>query len=53
MTVTWNFARSIEMRRLRSDIGAVSYNETPLKGIVAPGITTMQTDFAHMGSSGE
>ncbi len=36
---------------LGSDIGAVSYNETPLKGIVASGITTISTDFAHMGRS--
>jgi DNA-binding transcriptional regulator YhcF (GntR family) len=34
-----------------TDIGIISYNETPLKGIVGPGITTISTDFAHMGKS--
>jgi DNA-binding transcriptional regulator YhcF (GntR family) len=32
-----------------SEIGIISYNETPLKGIVASGITTISTDFAEMG----
>lgn len=32
-------------------IGIISYNETPLKGIVASGITTITTDFAAMGRS--
>ena len=36
---------------LGSDMGIVSYNETPLKGIVASGITTISTDFAQMGKS--
>lgn len=33
------------------DMGIVSYNEAPLKGIVASGITTISTDFAQMGTS--
>jgi DNA-binding transcriptional regulator YhcF (GntR family) len=36
---------------LGKDLGIVSYNETPLKGIVASGITTITTDFAQMGKS--
>ena len=36
---------------LGSEMGIVSYNETPLKGIVASGITTISTDFAEMGKS--
>jgi DNA-binding LacI/PurR family transcriptional regulator len=32
-------------------LGIVSYNEAPLKGIVASGITTISTDFAQMGKS--
>ncbi len=37
--------------QLGADMGIVSYNETPLKGIVASGITTISTDFAQMGNS--
>lgn len=33
------------------DLGIISYNEAPLKGIVANGITTISTDFAQMGKS--
>lgn len=33
------------------DMGIISYNETPLKGIIASGITTISTDFALMGKS--
>jgi DNA-binding transcriptional regulator YhcF (GntR family) len=36
---------------LGSEMGIVSYNEAPLKGIVASGITTISTDFAQMGKS--
>ena len=36
---------------LGKDMGIVSYNEAPLKGIVASGITTISTDFAQMGKS--
>jgi DNA-binding transcriptional regulator YhcF (GntR family) len=31
------------------DIGLLSYNETPLKSVVADGITTLSTDFDKMG----
>ena len=34
-----------------TDLGIISYNEAPLKGIVASGITTISTDFAKMGRS--
>lgn len=34
---------------LGKNIGIVSYNEAPLKGIVASGITTISTDFRQMG----
>ena len=37
--------------KLGTDMGIVSYNETPLKGIVCSGITTISTDFAQMGKS--
>jgi DNA-binding LacI/PurR family transcriptional regulator len=37
--------------QLGADLGIVSYNETPLKGIVASGITTISTNFAQMGKS--
>ncbi len=36
---------------LGTEMGIVSYNETPLKGIVASGITTISTDFAEMGKT--
>jgi DNA-binding transcriptional regulator YhcF (GntR family) len=32
-----------------SDIGVISYNETPLKKIILEGITTISTDFQCMG----
>lgn len=34
---------------LGKDLGVVSYNDTPLKEVVADGITTISTDFAKMG----
>jgi len=34
-----------------ADLRIVSYNETPLKGMVDSGITTISTDFAHMGKT--
>lgn len=37
--------------QLGANMGIVSYNETPLKGIIASGITTISTDFARMGKS--
>lgn len=36
---------------LGTEMGIVSYNEAPLKGIIASGITTISTDFAQMGKS--
>lgn len=36
---------------LGNDIGVISYNETPLKQIVACGVTTISTDFRVMGKS--
>lgn len=35
--------------KLGRDIGIISYNDTPLKSIVANGITTISTDFDAMG----
>ena len=32
------------------DVGIISYNDTPLKKVVANGITTISTDFAAMGA---
>ena len=37
--------------KLGKDIGVVSYNETPLKGVIADGINTITTDFVEMGNS--
>jgi DNA-binding transcriptional regulator YhcF (GntR family) len=34
---------------LGKDVGIVSYNDTPLKSVVANGITTISTDFEAMG----
>lgn len=33
------------------DLGIISYNDTPLKEVVADGITTISTDFYQMGKS--
>ncbi|WBV58332.1 GntR family transcriptional regulator [Chryseobacterium daecheongense] len=35
--------------KIKKDFGIISYNETPLKGIVESGITTISTDFWQMG----
>ncbi|AZA81002.1 transcriptional regulator [Chryseobacterium lactis] len=35
--------------KLGTDIGIISYNETPLKKVVEEGITTLSTDFSSMG----
>jgi DNA-binding transcriptional regulator YhcF (GntR family) len=35
--------------QLGSDLGLISYNETPLKKIAANGISVLSTDFAEMG----
>jgi DNA-binding LacI/PurR family transcriptional regulator len=32
-------------------MGILSYNEIPMKGIIASGISTISTDFAQMGKS--
>ena len=40
----------VEKLELGTDIGIISYNDTPLKEVVADGITTISTDFAAMGS---
>jgi len=37
--------------QLGKDIGIISYNDTPLKSIVANGITTISTDFSMMGKN--
>jgi DNA-binding transcriptional regulator YhcF (GntR family) len=37
--------------KLGKDIGILSYNETPLKSVIADGITTITTDFEQMGRS--
>ncbi|CAA9195731.1 GntR family transcriptional regulator [Flavobacterium collinsii] len=41
-------ARSQSLK-LGTDFGIISYNETPLKKVVANGITTISTDFEMMG----
>ena len=33
------------------DFGIISYNDTPLKEILAGGITTLSTDFLQMGQT--
>ena len=35
--------------KVGSDVGVISYNETPLKRIILNGITTVSTDFKMMG----
>jgi len=37
--------------RLGQDIGLISYNETPLKEILADGITVISTDHEQMGET--
>ena len=36
---------------LGKDVGIISYNDTPLKEVVAEGITVISTDFAEMGKT--
>jgi DNA-binding transcriptional regulator YhcF (GntR family) len=36
--------------KVGSDVGVISYNETPLKKIILDGITTISTDFKFMGT---
>ena len=33
------------------DVGIISYNDTPLKQVVANGVTTISTDFVTMGKT--
>lgn len=40
---------SVQNLKLGIDFGIISYNETPLKKVVANGITTISTDFTTMG----
>jgi DNA-binding transcriptional regulator YhcF (GntR family) len=43
--------RLIESKfKVGSEVGVISYNETPLKKIILNGITTISTDFELMGS---
>ena len=35
--------------KVGSDIGIISYNETPMKKFILKGITTISTDYKHMG----
>ena len=37
--------------KLKKDFGIISYNDTPLKEILAGGITTLSTDFKLMGKT--
>ncbi len=37
--------------KIGKDIGIISYNETPLKKVIAGGISVISTDFKKMGSS--
>jgi DNA-binding transcriptional regulator YhcF (GntR family) len=37
--------------RLGENAGVISYNETPLKSVIAEGITTISTDFSLMGKT--
>lgn len=37
--------------RLGVDIGLISYNDTPVKKVIAEGITVISTDFIEMGKS--
>ena len=37
--------------RLRKDIGLFSFDDTPIKEVLAGGITTISTDFARMGET--
>ncbi len=37
--------------KLGSDVGVISYNESPLKEVIGNGIATISTDFAQMGKS--
>lgn len=44
--------RTIELNLMvGSDVGIISYNETPFKRIILNGITTISTDFKSLGTS--
>jgi DNA-binding GntR family transcriptional regulator len=44
--------RTIELNlKVGSDIGIISYNETPFKRIILNGITTISTDFKNIGTT--
>jgi DNA-binding LacI/PurR family transcriptional regulator len=49
--VTLVQAAQAQHYQLGKDLGVVSYNDTPLKSVVANGITTISTDFAAMGKT--
>ena len=36
---------------LGKELGLISYDDTPLKSVLANGITVISTDFAHMGKT--
>ena len=40
-----------QLLKLGKEIGIISYNDTPLKEILAQGITTISTDFEQMGKT--
>ena len=40
-----------QLLKLGREIGVISYNDTPLKEILADGITTISTDFQSMGKT--
>lgn len=48
-----NLIKNAESKRLRlgKDVGILSYNDTPLKEIIAGGISVLSTDHAQMGVS--
>ena len=39
----------VKSYRIGKDLGIISYNDSPLKEVVADGITTISTDFTEMG----
>lgn len=42
---------SLQNKILGEDFGIISYNDTPLKEVLAGGITTLSTDFVKMGNT--
>lgn len=43
-----NFAKQNNLK-IGKDIGMISYDDTPLKSVLADGVTTITTDFKYMG----